>query len=95
MFSFVALVQLYGSPNAIVTTMAATGKNMAKPPILTADRRFLACQYVNILPILKERLANIQDQFLQSLKSIFLEALMVLSFCLRGGRPNPVQLYTR
>ena len=53
--------------------MAATGENMAKPPILTPDRRFLACQYVNILPILRERLANIQDQYLQSLKSIILE----------------------
>ena len=37
--------------------MAATGENMAKPP-----------QYVNILPILRERHANIQDQYLQSLK---------------------------
>ena len=52
--------------------MAATGENMAKPPILTPDRRFLACQYVNILPILRERLANIQYQYLQSLNSIFL-----------------------
>ena len=55
--------------------MAVTGENMAKPPILTPDRRFLACQYVNILPILRERLPNIQDQYLQSLKSIFLETL--------------------
>ena len=55
--------------------MAATGEHMAKPPMLTPDCRRLACQYVNILPILRERLANIQDQYLQSLKSIFLETL--------------------
>ena len=66
------------SPKAIV---AAAWRRLAKTwrnhqPILTPEpRRFLACQYVNILPILKERLANIQDQYLQSLKSIFLETL--------------------
>ena len=33
----------------------------------------IAGEYLNILPILRERLANIQDQYLQSLKLIFLE----------------------
>ena len=59
--------------------MAETGEILAKPPLLTPNYlklpAFSACQYVNILPILRERVANIQDQYLESLKSIFLEFL--------------------
>ena len=60
--------------------MAATGADLAKPPTLNPDRRafglsITVCQC--IAKILRERLTNIliQDQNLQSLKSIFLETL--------------------
>ena len=62
----------------IVATMAATGANMAKPPTLNPDRRAFGlsiCQYIANTAVLRERLTNIQDQYLQSLKSIFLETL--------------------
>ena len=55
--------------------LTAASENFGITPRLTKKYYFWGDQYPIYIPILRERLTNLQYQYLESFKTIFLEAL--------------------